>query len=200
METTFTKIYENKLWGDNNNYYYSGSSGQGSSIEYNINNYIPFLKKFIIENNVKTIVDLGCGDFRCGNLIYNDLNILYTGYDVYKKIIEFNLQNNSSIKYNFYHLDFYNNRENIIISDLCIIKDVLQHWTHDEIYTFLDYIIESKKFKFILLINCNYQNDDNININTGQFRALSCNYLPLKKYNPIKIFEYGTKEVLLISI
>ena len=79
METTFTMIYENKIWGDNNNNNYKGSSGGGSTINYNENTYIPFLQKFIIDNDIETIVDLGCGDFVCGPLIYNNLDILYTG-------------------------------------------------------------------------------------------------------------------------
>jgi len=71
--------------GNNNNTEYSGSSGDGSDIDYNKYNYVPMLKKFIISNNIKTVVDLGCGDFRCGKLIYDNLDILYHGYDAYKK-------------------------------------------------------------------------------------------------------------------
>ena len=90
MEEIFTNIYENCEWGDNNNVEYTGSSGTGSDIDYNKKNYIPFLKKFITDNNIKNIVDLGCGDFICGKIIYDDLDILYTGYDAYKKIIDYN--------------------------------------------------------------------------------------------------------------
>ena len=79
MEEIFTNIYEKKMWGNNKNNEYSGSSGNGSSIKYNKNTYIPFLKNFISTNDIKTIVDLGCGDFLCGSLIYNDLDITYTG-------------------------------------------------------------------------------------------------------------------------
>ena len=70
MEQTFTNIYETNAWGNNQNVEYSGSSGDGSLIEYNKDTYVPFLKKFITDNNIKTIVDLGCGDFQCGKLIY----------------------------------------------------------------------------------------------------------------------------------
>ena len=35
MEETFTYIYENKIWGNNYNNSYKGSSGEGSSINYN---------------------------------------------------------------------------------------------------------------------------------------------------------------------
>jgi hypothetical protein len=68
MEKCFTDVYENKVWGSNNVAEYIGSSGPGSDVNYNKNTYVPFLKNFITANNVKTIVDLGCGDFRCGKL------------------------------------------------------------------------------------------------------------------------------------
>lgn len=201
MEEIFTKIYNRRIWGkhkNNNNNEYKGCSGSGSSIKNNINDYIPFLKNFITENNIKSIVDLGCGDFLCGNLIYNDLNINYTGYDAYKKIINYHSKTYLPSKYSFIHLDFFSNKENIINSDLCILKDVLQHWNLDSIYSFLDYIILHKKFKYILLINCCKQIKDNSNISNGEFHHLSCDYLPLKKYNPKKLLNYKDKEISLI--
>ena len=86
MEQIFTNVYEHCIWGNNNNFEYKGSSGGGSDIDFNKDSYVPFLNKFITGKNIKTVVDLGCGDFKCGKLIYDDLDILYTGYDVYKKI------------------------------------------------------------------------------------------------------------------
>ena len=204
MEEVFTNIYEKRVWGSNYNNEYSGSSGQGSDIDYNKDTYVPFLRKFINDNNIKNIVDLGCGDFRCGTLIYDDLDISYTGYDTYKKVVEYNSKQHPLSKYSFIHLDFCNNKENIINGDLCILKDVIQHWSLDNIYNFLDYLVESKKFKYILICNCYYNRSiktaDNTNIENGNFRPLSCEYLPLKKYNPIKLFNYHTKEVSVIEV
>lgn len=136
MEEVFTTVYEEKHWGDNGETEYTGSSGSGSSVDYN-KKYIPYLKDVIKTNKIKTVVDLGCGDFRCGPLIYDDLDISYTGYDVYKKVIDYNI---GHFKYNFKHLDFCNEKEKIIKADMCILKDVLQHWSLDNIYTFLDYL------------------------------------------------------------
>ena len=200
MEQIFTEIYERKIWGDNNNSQYNGSSGDGSSIEINNNTYIPFLKKFIKDKEIKSVVDLGCGDFRCGSLIYDCLDVSYNGYDAYKKIIEYNLKTYSPSKYYFEQLDFCNKKENIINADLCILKDVIQHWSVDNIYNFLDYITENKKFKYILICNCCNQLSDNTNILNGDWRPLSCDFLPLKKYNPKKIYKYATKEVSVIEL
>ena len=200
MEKVFTNIYENEYWGNNMNNEYSGSSGGGSEIEYNANSYVPFLKNIITNNNIKNVIDLGCGYFKCGKLIYDNLDILYTGYDTYKKIINYNSTQYSKPKYSFIHLDFYNNKENIINGDLCILKDVIQHWCLDNIYTFLDYLITTKKFKYILICNCCNQTQDNTDIKNGEWRELSCDYLPLKKYNPVKLYNYNTKEVSIIKV
>ena len=200
MEEVFTNIYENKIWGCNGNSEYNGSSGGGSDIDYNENTYVPFLKKFITDNDIKNIVDLGCGDFKCGQIIYNDLNISYTGYDGYKKIIDYNSREFSLPKFSFIHLDFCNNKESIINGDLCILKDVIQHWSLDSIYNFLDYLVENKKFKYILICNCCNQIQDDTNIQNGEWRPLSYEYLPLKKYNPKKIYNYHSKEICVIEI
>lgn len=195
----FTGIYEKCVWGTNNDVNYNGTSGQGSSINYNKNEYIPFLKQFIKESNISKIVDLGCGDFRCGQEIYDDLDVTYYGYDAYLKVIENNKILNPNKKYNFVNIDIYNKKENIESADLCILKDVLQHWTLHEIYSFLDYIGNNKKFKYVLICNCCDQQCNNTDIEIGDFRPLSCDYFPLKRYKPTKLFNYNTKEVSLIQ-
>ena len=200
MEQIFTNVYESKIWGNNNNAEYNGSSGGGSALDYNKNTYVPFLKKFIVDNNIKNVIDLGCGDFRCGKLIYDELDISYTGYDTYKKIIDYNSKQYSLPKFSFIHLDFCNNKESIIDGDICILKDVIQHWSLIHIYEFLDYLVETKKFKFILICNCCHQTTNDTNIQNGGWRPLSCEYLPLKKYNPIKLYNYDTKEISVIEI
>jgi hypothetical protein len=200
MQDIFTNIYEEEMWGSNNNDEYKGSSGGGSDIELNKLTYIPIVKKFISDNNIKNIVDLGCGDFKCGSLIYDELEISYTGYDAYDKIIMFNQRHNLSLKFNFIHLDFYNKKEEIVNGDLCILKDVLQHWNYIEIYNFLDYLIDNKKFKYILICNCSFQAIDNVIIKNGEFTPLNCNFFPLKKYNPIELYNYSTKQISVINI
>ena len=195
MEETFNNVYKRNEW--------LIDSGPGSTIEYNRSFYIPFLKEFIINNNIKTVSDCGCGDFKCGELIYGDLDIKYIGYDcVYNNIIEQHmLKYNDNKKYSFFHLDIFSDRDLIISGDLCILKDILCHWKLQHIYTFLDYLVESKKFKYILIINCCGQIEDETDIiNNGCFHSLSCDFLPLKKYNIKKLCNYNTKEISVINI
>jgi len=205
METVFTTIYENKSWGDNQNANYKGSSGPGSSLIYNQKSYVPLLQHLIKVKKIKSVVDLGCGDFLCGPAIYNSLAVSYVGYDTYKKIVDYNTQQHeqSARKYSFVHLDFYAKKEEIVGGDLCILKDVLMHWPLKEIYTFLDYLVTSKKFKYILICNCCDQRRDNPDIEIGSWRALSRDFLPLRRYNPKKLFTFQSnnkKEVSIIHV
>jgi hypothetical protein len=200
MEKTFVTVYENKEWGDNAHEGYSGSSGPGSSLQFNRQTYIPFLKDFIVRHNIKSVVDLGCGDFQCGEMIYHDLDVTYTGYDVYHKLIENHKKTFFAPKYSFIHLDFCSQKDHVVNSDLCILKDVLQHWSLDNINTVLTYFIQHKKFKFILICNCSAQTTDNVDIRDGGFRPLNSDYLPLKKYKCQKLYTYHGKEVSVIAV
>jgi FkbM family methyltransferase len=203
MVNSFKNVYETKLWGDDTSDGYNGSSGGGSTLEYNINTYVPFLKNFIKEKNIKSVCDLGCGSFICGKAIYDDIeNIKYTGYDIYEGVI--NKHNNSGEyskdKYEFIFSDFYGEKENIKSADLCIIKDVIQHWPLSHITNFMDYLVGSNKFKYILVCNCTRDAVENSDISIGDFRPLSFDLEPMKKYGFEKVYAWDTKEIGLIDL
>ena len=79
------------------------------------------------------------------------------------------------------------------------LKDVIQHWSLCNIFSFLDYLVEHKKFKYILICNCCDQVEDDTDIKIGDFRCLSCDHLPLKKYDAKKLYNYHSKEISVIS-
>ena len=205
---SFTEVYNTNTWGNNNDPNYKGSSGAGSAIAYNEKTYIPFMQNFFKDYNIKSVVDLGCGDFVIGTLLYENTTIDYTGYDAYKGVID---NNNNKFKenknFNFIHLDFTSesDRINLKNADLCIIKDVLQHLPNSTITNFMDYIIKSKKYKYILIVNCYYtipritETIERKDIKAGNFSPLSALRHPLKKYNAKVIYNWDTKEVSLIE-
>lgn len=144
------------------------------------------------------VADVGCGDFVCGPLIYDTNNgVTVHGYDAYAAVIHANKTRFPQHK--FTHIDVFVDRAQIEGADLCILKDVLQHWLIPDIYTFLNDIVTSGKFKHILVCNCCGQtkdDPDNRELSTG----LSCDFLPLKRYGATRLFKYGTKEVSLINV
>jgi hypothetical protein len=195
MEDVFTDIYERSFWGSNMNPTYRGSSGSGSDPDYN-RPYIEWLRDLIRDRKIQTVVDLGCGDFRSGPAIYRGLNVSYTGLDVYRPLIN-SLQTEYS-DYQFRHLDFFTDLQEIPPGDLCILKDVLQHWSNRDITVFLDRLIRSKKFRWILICNCAQQKRVKT-IKTGYHRQLSSAFRPLCLFNPTILFRYETKEVSIID-
>ena len=200
MIEEFNYIYENKIWGDDGNNLYSGSSGGGSEIDFNIHDYVPFIQRFIEKNNITSVCDLGCGTGKLIESIFDIYdNIIYYGYDCYSKIICYNqFRLLHKPKYNFIYLDIINNIDEIINCELYIMKDILQHWKLNLVYYFLDTIISKKKCKYILICNCcKNQTSDRFENVDG---ALNAVFYPLKKYNPEILLEYNTKQVCLITI
>lgn len=200
---TFTNIYENRLWGNDQSSDYQGSSGPGSDILENVKTYIPFLQAFILEHHVVTVADLGCGSFKCGPFIYDHLvHVVYTGYDAYKGVVDRHRSVYANHpRYSFYHLDIVAEKHKIAKADLCILKDVLQHWKLSDIHDFLDFVTATRMFRYILICNDGNQHADNTDIETGEWRALSAQKLPLSRYNP-RILGYldNGKEISVIEI
>lgn len=187
----FTHVYKTNMWGNNHHTDYSGSSGGGSTLQFN-KPYIAFLKDFITKNRCSSVVDIGCGDFQCGPSIYDDLDISYTGYDAYDDLIKHHTKTyEMSSKFKFQHLDSFAEKANLAPADLCIMKDVIQHWPNAHIYEFLDYLIASRKYKHILLCNGSWQTPEMKDIKLGHFRPLLNTLEPLKKYPLSHIFSYN---------
>jgi len=188
----FSLIYRLNFW--------INGSGFGSSID-NTRDYNKYLINFISKYNIATVVDIGCGDWQSSYKIYEHFeNINYIGYDCVKKIIAKNNLNYPKYKFKFINVNDQINE--IPDCDLFIIKDVLQHWDTEYIYTFLDKIITNKKFKYILITNNSNQDVDNLNLSSffGYGRGLHAKYLPLKKYNPEIVLEYYADELKQIAL
>jgi hypothetical protein len=197
-EEIFTQIYKDHIWSISDY-----KSGNGSAFEYNNNTYIPFMVDFIQKNEITTLVDLGAGEFLTRYILEglpSDYIIKYMGYDIYGDIVT---HNNEHFKpYQFIHMDIYEQKENLISADMCILKDVLQHWTLSQVYTFLDFLVKTRLYKYIIIINCSYQNIDYTNETQtvlGGFMPLSNTHYPLKKYKTTLIYQYHTKSVYQIN-
>jgi len=68
-ENIFTEIYEKKLWGSGKNEFYSGRGSEN----FNTGEYRKYLQNFILEQNISSVIDLGCGDFRvAGQVCFNN--------------------------------------------------------------------------------------------------------------------------------
>ena len=161
----FSKIYKEDLW--------HGGSGAGSEIE-NVKEYVDILQKYIDKPEIKTVLDLGCGDWQFSKFL--DLSsVSYLGVDVVESVIESNSSLYSSPNIEFISRDI--TTYEVPKVDLIICKDVLQHLCNKDVIEILIKIIKSSKFS---LITNDFTSGDKVNkdINNGNYRCLDLSLSP----------------------
>lgn len=160
-EQVFSSIYKNHKWGGQDEYY----SGEGSHNMAYYSPYCEFVRKFILDNKIKSIVDLGCGDFNVGKE-YADLVEEYVGVDIVKPVVEYNNRVYGDDHIKFVCLDI--SRDNLPEAELCLVREVLQHNCNKDIFSILNQI---KKYKYVLITEHRTNKDEaiifNPDISTG---------------------------------
>jgi 2-polyprenyl-3-methyl-5-hydroxy-6-metoxy-1,4-benzoquinol methylase len=161
----FSKIYKENLW--------HGGSGAGSKLE-NVKEYVEVLQKYIDKPEVKTVLDLGCGDWQFSKFL--DLSsVSYLGVDVVESVIEFNSTSYSASNIKFISRDI--TTYEVPKADLIICKDVLQHLSNKDVVIILVKIITSSKFSLITN-DFKPENTENKDINNGDYRCLDLTLSP----------------------
>jgi SAM-dependent methyltransferase len=133
----FDHIYTNNLW--------KFGSGSGST-EANTRHYRWFLDSFLKTNHIKSVVDLGCGDWQFSQLM-NWTGVDYLGVDV-SSVVLANTKTFARPGIEFRELDAVT--DELPPADLLIAKDVLQHWSNAEIISFLPKL---KTYRMSLITN-----------------------------------------------
>ena len=120
----FDHIYEHNIW--------KTGSGPGSA-EDRTRDYRSYLQNFLRSNRVKSVLDLGCGDWQFSRHI-DWSGIDYVGADV-SNVVLTTTQTFARPGIGFRQLDA--TKDPLPEADLLIAKDVLQHWSNGEILAFL---------------------------------------------------------------
>lgn len=139
-EECFTNIYKKGLWGR------VDFSGGGSEYIYN-ERYARFLERFVKENEIQSVVDLGCGDWLISRHI-NWGSVQYLGLDVVPHIIEKLNTQFATENIQFSTCDCIN--EELPEADLLICKDVLQHLTNSDISKIIK---QFDNYKYVIIVN-----------------------------------------------
>lgn len=147
QETVFEEIYAKERWGKGK------GSGTGSDPEY-CRKYLEFLSNFIYENDIKNIVDVGCGDWQLYEEFKWPNDVAYIGCDISKEALDLAVSrtNHALIKVGTLDetLELIRNYK----PDLILIKDVMQHWADEEIEYFLDYLDTfARGWKYVVTSN-----------------------------------------------
>jgi hypothetical protein len=195
----FEHIYRNDLW--------HGGSGPGSLPGVN-RPYVRFVQSFLRTNQIRTVVDLGCGDWQFSRGIdWGDAR--YLGLDVVPHVLERNRQRygRPNVEFNVSPAD----AGDVPGADLLIIKDVFQHLSNESVR---GYVKVFPKFKYVLVTNCIEKSKHlmNTDIADGGFRPVDLRLAPFAlpmasvlKFGARRIFNIrrfwfttpGVKEVFL---
>ncbi|WP_428484751.1 class I SAM-dependent methyltransferase [Rhodopila sp.] len=122
----FTRIYREKMWGNGAGTFYSGPGSDAEAAQP----YADFVTSFIAKHNIRSVVDLGCGDFRVGRMIAS-CGVDYTGVDVVEALIEENNRCHANETINFQCLDIAH--DPLPNAELCLIREVFQHISNAQI-------------------------------------------------------------------
>jgi len=177
----FRRHYEDEFstWGN--------SSGAGSNVYYNIP-YRAFLERFIHLNGVRSIVDIGCGDWMFSRFISFD-HVAYQGYDVVPSVIERNRARfgSANVRFDLMPEDL----AQVPSADLLVMKDVLQHLPDREILRHRRELFD--RFPRCLLTNSyrKHETPRNIDIDYGEFRSLDLNAAPYH-FGGTYLLEFST--------
>ena len=164
-ERIFSDIYKNKTW-------YNGTSGSGSLME-TTPMYRQFLQIFLLRNNIRSVVDFGCGDWMFSRHI-NWRDIRYYGYDIVRELIASNTLQFGSPSVSFHQTP--EDLDELPDADLYVIKDVLIHLSNEKVRYLLDVI--RSKYRFALITNDVNLAAVNKDIITGNHRPIDIRNAP----------------------
>jgi SAM-dependent methyltransferase len=123
MGEAFTRAYKDGRWHH--------GSGSGSS-PANTREYRRFLAAYMQENRIRSVLDIGCGDWQFSRLI-DWTGIDYLGVDVVPAVIGHNWFRYARPTIRFEHGDVLNGYQ-LPDVDLILCKDLFQHWPDEAIH------------------------------------------------------------------
>lgn len=185
----FTTIYDNLAWGVAEDG--DPSSGWGS-FPVNAKPYMDFLVNFINENQIQSVVDLGCGTWEFSRFI-DWGNVKYTGVDAVANVVALNQQKFGNSNISFIHGDILT--MDLPEGELMVCKEVLQHLKNEDIQLFLSRI---SKYKHCLLTNdlaisytdcVDITNENRDNVARGENRPIDLTKPPFNAPG-VKVLNY----------
>jgi hypothetical protein len=139
----FERIYNAHSWGG------VSKSGPGSDPQ-NTKDYVKFIEDWLATHpDIRSIVELGCGDWSTTKQIRFEPHHEYLGLDIVDSVIDQNVRNYGSANIRFLRCDFV--EEPPPAGDVLIAKDVLQHLSNESILRFLQ--TNLSRYRFAIFTN-----------------------------------------------
>jgi SAM-dependent methyltransferase len=128
VEEVFSTIYETREWGSRQDRPFC--SGEGSVREDAVEPYCEMVRAFLRGNDIKRVVDLGCGDFGVGSRLKTP-GVAYTGVDIVPALIDYNQKHFGSHDVEFHCMNMID--DELPPGDLCLVRQVMQHLSNEQI-------------------------------------------------------------------
>ena len=142
VKEVFTEVYKKNTWGGEKGTFYSGAGTHNPNTLI----YISRIADFIKENNIRQVVEIGCGDFTISKKITEQVDVEYTGVDVVSELVTYLDENYKNEKTRFCVLNAADDK--LPDGNLVIIRQVLQHLSNGQIQKILSKL---GKYKFALI-------------------------------------------------
>jgi hypothetical protein len=183
MQEVFTSIYQSNYWGDQ-----ESKSGPGSNQEQT-QVVKELIEKVILEYQIKSVLDIPCGDFNWMKDV--DLtNCVYTGGDIVQSLIA-NNQSNYHQREGISFIQLNLATSSLPLNDLLFCRDCLVHFSFSDIKSALNNIKRSNSTFFLTTTFPDHQNRDII---TGDWRPLNLQEPPFNFPHPIQLFNEQCQE------
>jgi hypothetical protein len=184
IQDRFELIYNENYWESD-----ESRSGLGSEIK-NTKEVLKALKKIIKEYNIRSIIDIPCGDFNWMSKI-DMKNIDYKGFDIVRPVI---IDNNKKFKknnINFYNSDITTSR--LAKGDLMFVRDCLVHFSFEDITKSI-FRIKQSGSKY--LMSTSFVNlEKNIDIYSADWRPINLEKDPFNFPKPIATINEKCQEM-----
>src|ERR1700677_4236786 len=129
VSEVFSAIYRSHAWGSTEDRPFC--SGDGSIREEAVGPYCALIRDFIAGNNIRRVVDLGCGDFAVGSRFIGPA-VHYVGVDVVADLIRYHEERCGAAGVEFRCINIIDN-DQLPHGDLCLLRQVLQHLSNAQI-------------------------------------------------------------------
>jgi SAM-dependent methyltransferase len=126
LQEVFARVYSDNLWGGEAGEFCSGSGSKAQIV----GEYCTLVRDEIASRAVRSVLDLGCGDFQVGQRIAST-GVEYTGVDVVPALIERNTRQFGQPGRRFLHGDI--TQMELPQADLVLVRQVLQHLSNHQI-------------------------------------------------------------------
>ncbi|MBS0379254.1 MAG: class I SAM-dependent methyltransferase [Proteobacteria bacterium] len=141
VDEIFSDIYRRNRWGGEQGELHSGSG----STEEHARRYAQTVNEFIRAHGIRSVVDLGCGDFRVARSLQRE-GLRYTGVDIVPDLIETNRRLYGSERVRFQCMNII--EERLPQAELCLVRQVLQHLSNAQISRVL---ANTRQYPYVLV-------------------------------------------------